>query len=94
MASVTQPLGSGQHYAVTVTFNDANGAISRVDWECDEGTLTMTLHGVGKQDIVIVAPPNGGRNIPNGYNMTLHPTKNFWYWESSKIAFDIAWEPA
>jgi hypothetical protein len=95
MAATTQRIAEGQHFAITVTFDDVTGAIDKVDWTVDSGTLTVLLHSPTKGDIGPLSfTASGSRNIPNGYSMVKHPTKNFWYWDPSVIAFDTSWSAA
>lgn len=89
MATVTQDMFTSAEASVSVTFNDANGAISQVSWIVNSGALTVTIKKSATADIVVTRTASGSQPIPNGYNLTKSP-KGDWRWQGDP-AFEINW---
>jgi hypothetical protein len=91
MAAKTQEVAQGPYFAITVTFDDVTGAISRLDWTVAAGVLTVTISQTGKADIVRTMTTAGGINVPpgQGYTLTLS-SKGMWVWTGA-LGFEMNW---
>jgi uncharacterized protein (DUF927 family) len=81
MAIVTDEIWSrGDGSArVTRTYNDQNGALSRIDWTVNSGTITVTVFRTGQPPLTRTASTSGGVNVPAGYTLVQGP-KGDWQW--------------
>jgi hypothetical protein len=89
MAIVTQDMMTSNEASVSVTYNDANGAIQSIQWTILSGTLVVTIYKSGQPPLVRTVTTSGSMNVPNGYNLTKGP-KGDWKWLGDP-AFEIQW---
>jgi hypothetical protein len=89
VAIVTQDMYTSADATVSVTFNNANGAIQSVQWTVLSGTLVVTIYKSGQQPIVRLVTTSGSMSAPNGYNLTKGP-RGDWKWPGDP-AFEIQW---
>jgi hypothetical protein len=54
---------------LSITYDDVSKVVSQVAWTVAVGTLTLTLHQSGKQDLVISRSSSGSQALPAGYTL-------------------------
>lgn len=85
----TRPVEFPNAAWVDVTFNDANGSISRVAWTVLTGRLIGFIHKDGQNDIPVNQTSSGSVNPPAGYNLVRN-AKGIWAF-TGDIYYDLSW---
>jgi hypothetical protein len=95
MATATLAMSTTLRSQTSVTYNDANGAISAVNWNVIAGyTAVATIHQLNppKPDILVppvVGPSSGSQNVPNGYNLVNGGPKLGWHFPGDVIDWTV-----